>query len=408
MIWSTKSKRDGVTYWHVRYDRPGGRTKETVPPILDAEGKVARWPSKQDARDFLLQRKAEVLAGTWRDPHAAPEPEREPERGPTFAKFVETFLKDHPGRRRSDHYTDTTKRLVARFGDRYLREITRADLDQFGAELLTKPRGPAFNRRERGPDGAFVTVEVTPPPLSPTTVLKILRTAGRVFRMAARWGEIKTNPAFDLDKPSPARGRLVYLTREQFDRVAAEVPPWIRPMVHLAVSTGMRLGEIVTLEWGNVDFGAGVLHVAENTKTGSRPVPMTAAARAILSAVPRGIRSPWVFVDAKGYPYHGADGRDRISRYTTAAMRRAGIAGATFHSLRHTCASWLAQSGVPLYEIGTMLGHSTPEMTKRYAHLAPSHMKAAVAALDKALGAEGPCSVPNRAGPATAAEARTA
>ena len=63
-------------------------------------------------------------------------------------------------------------------------------------------------------------------------------------------------------------------------------------------------------------------------------------------------------------------------------MRGAGLADASFHTLRHTAASWMVAAGVPLYEVGKILGHSTPLMTQRYAHLAPEHLRSAVAALD--------------------------
>ena len=62
-----------------------------------------------------------------------------------------------------------------------------------------------------------------------------------------------------------------------------------------------------------------------------------------------------------------------------------GISNASFHTLRHTAASLMVQGGVPLYEVQKILGHSTPLMTERYAHLQPGHLVGAVEVLDRAF-----------------------
>ena len=75
-------------------------------------------------------------------------------------------------------------------------------------------------------------------------------------------------------------------------------------------------------------------------------------------------------------------------KVTIASVRAAGLPGVSFHTLRHTGASWMVQAGVPLYEVQRVLGHSTPIMTQRYAALAPGNLASAAAALDAALGVE--------------------
>jgi len=64
------------------------------------------------------------------------------------------------------------------------------------------------------------------------------------------------------------------------------------------------------------------------------------------------------------------------------ACRRAGIQDFHVHDLRHTCAAWLVNAGVPLAEVRDLLGHQTIQMTERYAHLAPENLRAAVAVID--------------------------
>ena len=94
-----------------------------------------------------------------------------------------------------------------------------------------------------------------------------------------------------------------------------------------------------------------------------------------------------VFVDEKGNDYTSERRRNRITALTTKAMRTAGIKNASFRTLRHTAAAWMVQDGVSLYEVQHVLGHSTPMMTQRYAHLQPDHLRRAVGAVDKKLKA---------------------
>ena len=71
-----------------------------------------------------------------------------------------------------------------------------------------------------------------------------------------------------------------------------------------------------------------------------------------------------------------------VKRSFGTACERAGITDFRFHDLRHTCAAWLVQAGVPLTEVRDVLGHSTIKMTERYAHLAPENVRAALALLE--------------------------
>jgi len=390
MIYSRKNKRDGETYWFVRYElKDGRRKKECVPPAADG-----RPTTKQDAREYLTKQKAAVNAGTWIDPNAPPLVAIVPDTAPTFAKFAKDFLEKHPGARRSNHYPSNVSELVKEFGDRSLREITRADLDAYRVKLQTTARPgriiPKTKRVEGGPE------RLTRSPLTPTTVLKRLRALHRMFKMAVRWGVLEVNPAADLEKPSANTGRLRYLTREEYDRLEATAPPWLQPMLRMAVSTGMRLKEVATLRWDDIDQAGGVLHVPQDTKTGTRTIPLGVAAKEVLKArkdrgegAKTGLRrlGPFVFTTEDGTAFSTYESFSRISFAAVAAAKGAGLGDHVgFHVLRHTAASWMVQAGVPLYEVQRILGHSSSTLTERYSHLAPKHLENAVAALDLMLG----------------------
>jgi integrase len=147
-----------------------------------------------------------------------------------------------------------------------------------------------------------------------------------------------------------------------------------------------------------VDLKRNVVHVeAETEKTGrGREVPLTAQLRAELRRLRDGRkvrrldRGDPVFVRASGASWSPG----MLRQHFRIALSRCEAIGAskrgeiTFHTLRHTAASLLVQNGVPLLEVGKFLGHSSPVVTWRYAHLAPDSARATAAALSRALSAQ--------------------
>jgi integrase len=156
----------------------------------------------------------------------------------------------------------------------------------------------------------------------------------------------------------------------------------------VAVCTGLRRGELTSLRWRNVRLTGSdpFLEVLSgngfDTKSGhGRTVPLAADALAVLTRRqaerPNEDPAAYVFPGDRGGQLNG----DRLSQAFKAATREAGLPEAIhFHSLRHTCASWLAMRGVSLYLIADVLGHASTQVTQRYAHLAPGAAHAAVRA----------------------------
>jgi len=146
---------------------------------------------------------------------------------------------------------------------------------------------------------------------------------------------IEVNPAAEMQKPSPRQHKTRFLTIEEFRAVEAAAPDWLRPMLRMAVATGMRLKEVVSLRWDDVNRTARVIHVPEKTKTGSRDIPMSEAAQEVLAGQVRHLTSPMVFVRPDGSDYTSDAKRTRLSQVTTKVMRDAGVHDASFHTLRH-------------------------------------------------------------------------
>lgn len=197
---------------------------------------------------------------------------------------------------------------------------------------------------------------------------------------------------YELDLRNPARkmsleepeGRLRWLTREEADRFIAaawrlSVTPVLPCFIVVALNTGCRKSELLKLEWPRVDLRRSYLRLdGEHTKTRRRRlVPLNGAAVDALDRL-RSYRikhcpeSRWVFARPDG-------GRvTTIWKRFEAAKEAAEIRDFRIHDLRHTFASWLVMSGVSLYVVRDLLGHSSIQMTERYAHLAPEQLSSAV------------------------------
>ncbi len=153
----------------------------------------------------------------------------------------------------------------------------------------------------------------------------------------------------------------------------------LKPIVTVALHTGMRKGEILGLKWEQVDLNHGFI-LLDTTKTGERrEIPIDGTLRELFEGIPHSIESVYVFTDKNGSPYKS------IKRSFSTALKRAGIHDFRFHDTRHTFSSHLVMAGVDLTSVKELLGHKSLKMTLRYAHLAPGHKMKAVNMLDKVL-----------------------
>jgi len=152
----------------------------------------------------------------------------------------------------------------------------------------------------------------------------------------------------------------------------------LKPVIVLAVNTGMRKAEIQNLKWRDVNFHVGFIAL-HHTKNGqSRKVPLNRTAKAALIKVRKHRESPYIFCKPNGELYNFRAPFER-------ALKKASIEDFRFHDLRHTAASYLAMSGVDLNTIRDILGHESLEMVLRYAHLSPAHQANAVGVLDRQM-----------------------
>jgi integrase len=230
------------------------------------------------------------------------------------------------------------------------------------------------------------------------------------FRQAVRWDLIVRNPADLVSPPRPRRPEIRPLSSAQARTLLATASgDPLEALYVLAVSTGMRQGELLGLTWAAVDLAGGTIEVraALNRSAGSwsldepktarsrRTVRLTGSAATALRAhrVRQAearllVGSDWrdhdlVFTDAWGEPL---DGRHVTSRDFRRLLRRAGLPPIRFHDLRHTAATILLSSGVHPKMVQEMLGHATIAMTLDvYSHVTPTMHDEAAATMERVL-----------------------
>jgi integrase len=212
--------------------------------------------------------------------------------------------------------------------------------------------------------------------VKPATVNKELALLKHMFTKAGEWSYVKQNPAKPVKLLKEPPGRLRYLTPAEFTRLLGACAPHLKPIVLMAVHTGMRRREILSLRWGDVDVHKRTIMLAKTKNNERRMSPINAQLAEALRTVPRHVESPYVFCDRNGQPY------DRIDNGFRRACKRAGIVDFRFHDLRHTFASHLIMRGANLRSVQELLGHKTGKMTVRYTRLSTPHLQETVTLLD--------------------------
>ncbi len=221
---------------------------------------------------------------------------------------------------------------------------------------------------------------------SSTTVVRYLASLSHAFAIALKdWEWIQENPIMKISKPKISNSRTRFLNEDEKEILLSACreseSKGLYPVVILALSTGMRRGEIMNLKWDDIDLARGSI-LLQTTKNGERRfIPLVGTALDLL-------RSKYAnqAVDSLVFPapYSPCKPIDIRSAWET-ALSKANIFNFRFHDLRHTAASYLAMNQASLLEIGTLLGHKTVQMTKRYAHLSNAHIYSAAVGLNEKL-----------------------
>ncbi|GEP07537.1 tyrosine-type recombinase/integrase [Methylobacterium oxalidis] len=174
---------------------------------------------------------------------------------------------------------------------------------------------------------------------------------------------LSTNPVQSITLPEPSRARDQRLEAEAGQKLHAAIGSahawYLRPLMELAVETGMRRGELLSLQWHHVSLEKRTAHLPITKNGHARTVALTPKAIEVLKALPRG--------DARVFPVSGNAVRLAWERL----RKRAGVPGLRFHDLRHEAVSRFFEAGLSIPEVALMSGHRDTRMLMRYTHLRP-------------------------------------
>lgn len=314
---------------------------------------------------------------------------------PTFREYADKWMEGHvrnnlkPSTQRSARMV-LDKILLPAFGDSPINKIARDDVEKLCYRML----GTGRVRTKKLPDGTSTHQ------LERASVMGIARTLRAVLNRAGRAGIITENPAAEPGqflKVAKNREALDVLTPQEarlFLAAAHKFTPRFAAMFHAALLTGMRQGELLALQWGDIDWAGNFIsiqranwegHVTTPKSGKGRRVDLSDALAASLSehrrdlaaeALKAGRSLPeWVFPSAPGGMLDAAN----VRRSFAVALAKAGLRQIRFHDLRHTFATWLLGNGEPITYVKDQLGHADIQMTVNvYNHVIPGANREAV------------------------------
>lgn len=328
--------------------------KKSYQAIIRVKGypnKVKTFPSKRAAQNWEIKVTAAMKSGIYRDDTEAQKR--------TLACAIDRFLNERltPN---SKNYATIAGQLSwwkGSYGKYALVRIT--------PELICQARDDLSKRSTL--KGKL---------RSPATVNRYLSNLSVILSLARNeWGWIQDSPMKKVRKLRESRGRVRFLDDLERERLLqacqASKSRYLYQIVVLALSTGMRLGEILNLKWRDLDLDSGraILHETKNGER--RAVALTGHAFEILKNRSDSSLNQNSFV----FPNQRGNAPITITSSWKNTLKASGIHDFRFHDLRHSAASYLAMNKATPGEIAEVLGHKTLAMVKRYAHLSESYTK---------------------------------
>jgi len=334
------------------------------------DGGTQKWEraggSKRTAEKLLAKRMNQINAGTYQEFEKI-----------LFEEYSAKWLSDYAkisvkASTYNSYETIVRLHLNPRFGKQFLHRISTSDIQKFVSEKITKEK------------------------LTPKSVVNFLVPLKEMFKHAVAWGFIKRDPSLYVKRPRVELEEMDFFTPEEIRLFLDNVNPNHYPLFLTAVMTGMRRGELLALQWVDIDWNSNQISVRRSIYRGEfvNPKSKNSIRRIVITPILRqafeqhrllGRKSELglIFSNENGFPLNP---ENLIKREFHSALDRAGLRRIRFHDLRHSYASLLISQGENIKFIQSQLGHSSAKTTlDRYGHLMPNLENDAARRLDKTV-----------------------
>lgn len=290
----------------------------------------------------------------------------------TVAELATRYLQDYatPNKKPSSVKSDRANlenHVIPCLGSMKVRDVRRLDIENLKVavrEGRTARKLPARTRGRRNITGGQGAAN------------RVIALVSKLFGCAVEWGILEANPARGIRKYREYR-KDRYLNKIEVSRLlealdqadtSVLVPAEATAAIRILLFTGMRTGEVLGLKWAHVDADQMCFRL-EDSKTGARVIPYGLEVQSQLNRLKRKGDGDVVF--------SGHGGRALALRRPWYKVREAAEIDetATLHTLRHTFASWSVMSGLSLAQVGSLLGHKSPQTTLRYADHEMEHVR---------------------------------
>jgi len=326
--------------WYIDFTFHGQRIREMI------------GPSRKIARAVIAKRKAEIAEGKFLDIRKEPDPIK-------FYDFAKEYLQWSKANKKPSTYNrdlSLMRQLNKEFEMKAIQEITTWQIEKYKARRKDEIKPASVNRE-----------------------IALLK---HMYSKAIEWGKAKENPAKKVKLLKGEVKRVRFLMPDEIQKLLSNCADHLKPIVTVALNTGLRRSELLSLQWDQVNFDQGIITILNTKNHERRDIPMNETVKTTLKEMEK--KSPYVFCNG--------DGRNflNVRRSFETALRKSGITDFRFHDLRHTFASNLVMEGVDIMTVKELMGHKDLTMTLRYAHLAPNHKAKAVNILDRIMSLNPP------------------